>query len=117
MPNTITVSKSISIDRWGEFFDQFSDGNRGRHVSIEVILAGLVNEVLIKKAPLMAIIYDPPTKGDNVTIEVGKNEVDYAHTVNSPVEVLTGQDSNGKMVSISIKDADARITIIEFKDI
>jgi hypothetical protein len=117
MPNIITVNKSISIDRWGEFFDQFSDGNRGRHVSIEVIFAGLVNEVLVKKAPLMAIVYDPPAKGDNLTIEVGEDEVDYAHTVNSPVEVLTGQDSNGKMVSISVKDTDARITIIEFKDI
>jgi hypothetical protein len=37
MQNKIELTKSVPQERWGEFFDQFSDGNRGRHISIEII--------------------------------------------------------------------------------
>ncbi len=47
---------------------------------------------------------NPPGKGDKLTIETGKNEVTYAHTVDSPKEVLTGQDANGIMLA-GIADA------------
>jgi Family of unknown function (DUF5335) len=103
--NTIKINKSIPNERWGEFFDQFSDSNWGRHISIEIMSSAVANETLIQNAPLMAMVYDPPAKGNDLTIEVGKSEVDYAHTIDSSVEVLTGQDSNGKMMAVSINDA------------
>jgi hypothetical protein len=34
-----------------EFFDQFSDGNRGRHISIETLDSELGDEELIQNAP------------------------------------------------------------------
>jgi hypothetical protein len=34
MVSKIEISKSLPRERWGEFFDQFSDGNRGWHISI-----------------------------------------------------------------------------------
>jgi hypothetical protein len=37
MLNKIELTKTLPPERWGEFFDQFSDGNRGRHISIEII--------------------------------------------------------------------------------
>jgi hypothetical protein len=74
------------------------------------------NETLIKNAPLLAMVYDPPAKGNDLTIEVGKSEVDYAHTIDSPVEVLTGQDSNGKMMAISIMDVAGTQTLIKLQD-
>jgi Family of unknown function (DUF5335) len=114
--NTIEINKSVLIERWGEFFDQFSDGNRGRHISIEIMSSEFANETLIKSAPLLAMIYDPLGKGNDLTIEVGKSEVDYAHTIDAPVEVLTGQDSNGKMMAVSIKDAAGTQTLIKFQD-
>jgi hypothetical protein len=114
--NTIEINKSIPSDRWGEFFDQFADGNRGRHISIEIMSSAVANETLIKNAPLLAMVYDPLGKGDDLTIEVGKSSVDYAHTINSPVEVLTGQDSNGKMMAISITDAAGTQTLIKLQD-
>ena len=113
--NKIDLSKSVSHERWGEFFDQFSDGNRGRHISIESIGSELGDEELIQNAPLMAIIYDRPGKGDDLVIEVGKDQVTYAHTIDSPTEVLTGQNSNGQIIAIWISDAVGTKTLIRLQ--
>lgn len=113
MLTKIYINKSISQERWVEFFDQFSDGNRGRHISIEMLGSELGDEELIKNAPLMAMVYDPPTKGDILTIETGKHEVTYAHTINSPQEVLTGQDTNGVVLAVQIRDAVGIPTLIK----
>jgi Family of unknown function (DUF5335) len=115
MTNKIEITKSVPADRWGEFFDQFSDGNRGRHLSIEIIGSEFGDAEFIQNAPLLAIIYDPPTKGDDLVIEVGRDQVNYAHTVDSPTEVLTGQDSNGVMIALSISDATGTKTLIKFQ--
>ncbi|MEH1901018.1 DUF5335 family protein [Nostoc sp.] len=115
MANKIDISKSVPQERWGEFFDQFSDGNRGRHISIEIIDSELGDEELIKNATLMAIIYDRPGKGDDLVIEVGEHEVSYAHTIDSPTEVLTGQNSNGEIIAIWITNAAGRKTLIRLQ--
>jgi hypothetical protein len=116
MTNKIEISKSLPRKRWGEFFDQFSDGNRGRHISLEIISSEVGDAELIKDAPLMAIIYDRPGKGDDLVIEVGRDEVTYAHTIASPTEILTGQNSNGKMMAIWISDFAGTKTLIELQD-
>jgi Family of unknown function (DUF5335) len=115
MTNKIDISKSVPREQWGEFFDQFSDGNRGRHISIEVIGSDLGDAELVQNAPLMAMIYDRPGKGDDLVIEVGQDEVTYAHTVDSPTEVLTGQDSNGLMLAVWISDAAGTKTLIKLQ--
>ena len=115
MLNKIELTKTVPQERWGEFFDQFSDGNRGRHISIEIINSELGDEELIQNAPLMAMIYDRPGKGDDLVIEVGRDEVTYAHTVDSPTEVLTGQNSNGQIIAIWISDAAGAKTLVKLQ--
>ncbi|MEH2439145.1 DUF5335 family protein [Nostoc sp.] len=116
MVSKIDIKKSVPRERWGEFFDLFSSGNRGRYISIEIIDSELDNAELIQNAPLMAMVYDRPGKGDDLVIEVGKHEVTYAHTIDSPTEVLTGQDSNGVMIAVRISDAAGRVlTLWEIK--
>ncbi|WP_373547030.1 DUF5335 family protein [Chamaesiphon sp.] len=124
MKNKIELTKSVPRERWGEFFDQFSDGNRGRHMSI-LILRGSANEIinseigdeeLIQDAPLMAMVYDRPGKGDDLVIEVGKDEVTYAHTIDSPTEVLTGQSESGRMLAVWISDAAGTKTLVKLQD-
>jgi len=117
MTSKIDLSKSIPRDRWGEFFDQFTNGNRGRRISIEMIGSEFGNAELIKNTPLMAIVYDRPGKGDDVVIETGQDEVIYAHTVNSPTEVFTGQDSEGVIVAIQIADMAGTKTLIKLQSI
>jgi Family of unknown function (DUF5335) len=115
MNSKIEINKSVPSDRWGEFFDQFSDGNRGRHVSIEIIGSEVGDEELIKDAPLMAMVYDRPNKGDDLVIEIGRDEVTYAHTIDSPREVLTGQSESGEMLALSISDAAGTKTLIKLQ--
>ena len=117
MQNKIELTKSVPQERWGEFFDQFSDGNRGRHISIEVITPELGDEELIQNAPLMAMVYDRSGKGNDLVIETGKEEVTYAHTVDSPTEVLTGQSESGRMMAVSISDAAGTKTLVKLQDI
>ena len=115
MLSKIEINKSLPREKWGEFFDQFSNGNRGRHISIESISSELGDETLIQNAPLMAIIYDRPGRGNDLVIEVGKDEVTYAHTVDAPIEILTGQDSMGQMLALSISDAAGARTLIKLQ--
>jgi hypothetical protein len=115
MTSKIEINKTVPQERWGEFFDQFSDGNRGRHISIRSIDSEFGDGELIQNAPLMAMIYDRPGKGDDLVIEVGRDEVTYAHTVDSPTEVLTGQNSDGLMMAIRIADAAGTKTLIELQ--
>ena len=63
----------------------------------------------------MAIIYDRPGKGNDLVIEVGKDQVTYAHTIDSPTEVLTGQNSNSQVVAIWISDAAGTKTLIKLQ--
>jgi hypothetical protein len=49
-----------------------------------------------------------------LAIEIGQSEVVCAHTIDALTEVLTGQDSNGKMMAISFKDAAGTQTLIKF---
>jgi hypothetical protein len=115
MSSKIELTKSVPQERWGEFFDQFSDGNRGRHISIEVMTTELGDEELIQNAPLMAMIYDRQGKGDDLVIEVGKEEVTYAHTIDSPTEVLTGQSESGRMLAVYISDAAGTKTLVKLQ--
>lgn len=115
MTNTIALSKSIPQEQWGKFFDQFSGDHRGRHIEIEIIDSELGDEELIKNAPLLAIIYDRPDKGDNLAIEVGKDEMTYGHTIDSPKKISTGENSNSEIVAIEIEDANGRKTLIKLE--
>lgn len=115
MATKIEVTKTLPNEGWGAFFDQFSDGNRGRHISIESIDAELGDEELIKNAPLMAMVYDRPGKGNDLVIEVGKHEVTYAHTIDAPTEISTGQDALGQIIVICINDASGTKTLVKLQ--
>ena len=115
MTNTIALSKSIPLAQWEKFFDEFSGDNRGRRIAIEIIDSELGDQELIKNAPLLAMIYDRPDKGNNLAIEVGKDQMTYAHTVDAPTEISTAQNANGDIVAIWITDAAGRKTLVKLE--
>jgi hypothetical protein len=115
MISTIELTKSVPQARWGEFFDMFTNGNRGRHISIESIDPEFGDLELVRDLPLLSMVYDRPGKGDDLMIEVGEEEILYTHTVDSPTEVSTGQNSIGEMVALSISDAAGIKTIIKLQ--
>jgi hypothetical protein len=113
--NNLELAKSVPSAQWGEFFDQFSDSNRGQRISIKSIDLELGDRELIHGVPLIAMVYGCPGKGDDLVIEVGQNEVNYAHTVDSPTEVLTREDPNGLILTVWINDAAGTKTLIELQ--
>jgi hypothetical protein len=115
MVNKIDLSKSLPREQWGEFFDQFSDGNRGRQIALKNISSGLSDETLIQNAPLLTIAYDRSGKGDDLVIEVEQEEATYGHIIYSPTEVLTEEDSNGQMIALCISDAAGTKTLIKLQ--
>ena len=112
-PNNLN-SKQIPQPRWREFFDMFSDGNRGRTIAIEVINQEIGDEQAIENAPLMSMVYDPPDKDNNLAIETGKDEVNYAHNIAAPTEVREAQDENGKVMALEIEDESGTKTVVRF---
>jgi len=111
--NKIDVTKSLPTEQWEKFFDEFSISNRGRHISIEILDAELGDEELIKNAPLLTIIYDRSDKGDNLAIEIGKDEMTYGHSIDAPTEVLTGETAKGEIMAIWIAEATGRKTLVK----
>lgn len=110
---SIDINHKIPQESWLEFFDMFTDDNRGRHIKIEILDPELGDEELIKDAPLFSISYDPPRKGNDIMIETGGEAPSYAHTIDAPTEVWIGQDANGVVLALRItsKDTQAIVTL------
>ena len=43
--NKIDINKSVPSERWLEFFDQFADGNRGRHTAVRRHMEDTLNSL------------------------------------------------------------------------
>lgn len=107
-------TKRIDTERWPEYMAMFSNGNRGRAVSIELAGAALGDQPASGSAPLFAIDYDPEGKGDDLVVSTGSEDVDYTHTIHEPSEIWESQDDNGEVVSIEILDREGVRTILSF---
>ncbi|WP_421659017.1 DUF5335 family protein [Leptothermofonsia sp. ETS-13] len=112
---TIEINRQISRADWLEFFDTFTNDNRGRLLTIELLDQELGDQELIKAAPLWAIARDPTEKGDVVMIETGRETVSYAHTIDAPIDVWVGQDENGVVLVLKITDAKGNHILLKFQ--
>lgn len=107
-------TKTIEPEHWVEFFDQLSDGNRGRITTLEVIDPEFGEEILSHGQPLFNVVYDPVGKGNVVSIELGRDAVCYSHAVKAPTEVHTEQDGeSGRLLALEIRSADGGQTLVE----
>jgi Family of unknown function (DUF5335) len=109
-----TQSKAVPRERWVEFLSLFSNGNRGRRVSIETI-SSAEDWRVASQAPLLAIDYDPAGKGDDVVISLGQDSLAASHVVQDPQELWEAQDENGKVVAVQIVDKTGAKTLLGFE--
>lgn len=110
----MSINKQIPAEQWGEFFDTFANGNKGRLMDLELIDRELGHETPVTEQSLWSLIYDPVNKGNNVTIEIGRDRVAYGHTIETPKEVWQKQDDSGKVVALEIKADDGNKAIVRF---
>ena len=105
-------TKRIPTERWEEWCDTFTNGNRGRLIRIEVVSDELGAEPLAHGAALVALDYDPAGKGNNFVISYGDEAAPSSHVIAKPVALWQAQDENGLVVSLEIEDEGGSRTIV-----
>jgi hypothetical protein len=108
------TTKEIPAESWEAWLDTFSNGNRGRPVSIELVGDEIGDEPLAKGVPLVAIDYDPVDKGNDFVISYGQEAAPTRHIIEAPVRLWQAQAANGLVVSLQIEDQSGRRTILSF---
>ncbi|KPK13070.1 MAG: hypothetical protein AMJ56_03650 [Anaerolineae bacterium SG8_19] len=107
-------TKRIPQERWPEFCATFTNGNRGRLLSMEIIGDDVGDLSLTKSTPFAAIDFDSISKGDNFVISYGSEAPTTSHVITRPVELWETQDVKGRVVSLEIVDLDGHKTILNF---
>jgi len=110
---SIKETKNIPGERWQEFCESFTSGNRGRIVSITVD-NGDIGEALVEETIFSAIDYDPIGKGDDLVIAYGGLSPVAFHVVSLPYEIWQAQDENWKVLALEIIDSEDRKIVIKF---
>jgi hypothetical protein len=105
-------TKAIPTERWEEWCDLFTNGNRGRLIGIEIVDGELGAQTLAVGVALVAIDYDPAGKGNDFVISYGDEQAPSRHTVAGPVALWQAQDQNGVVVSLEIEDERGGRTIV-----
>jgi hypothetical protein len=108
----MAINTQISQDDWKDFFVTFSNGNRGRMLSLEVLDSESGDTGQVKQGKLMAVDYDPVGKGNDIVVTTGDDAVDYTHTIKAPVEVWKAQHDSGEIAALEIIDQNNAKTIL-----
>jgi hypothetical protein len=113
--NAPKETKRIPQERWQEFCATFTNGNRGRLLSMEIIGDDVGDLPLTESAPFAAIDFDSLLKGDAFVISYGSEAPTTSHVITTPVELWEAQDVNGQVVSLEIIDLNGHKTILNFE--
>ncbi|OPY64603.1 MAG: hypothetical protein A4E57_03486 [Syntrophorhabdaceae bacterium PtaU1.Bin034] len=115
MPRNIKRNAQVPRDEWLKFFDRFAHDNEGRQVKMEQFGRELGDQRIGESLPLLAINYDPRSKGDIVTISTGRKEVEYEHVVEAPTQIWVGQDSAGRFEAMEIINEKGDHVVVSFE--
>ncbi|MGB3308296.1 MAG: DUF5335 family protein [Nodosilinea sp.] len=104
---------------WSEFFDQLTDENRGRLITLKLLDDQMGDFEVLRHAPLQAIAYDRPDCGSDIVVTVGRpqgiGEATYAHRVVCPQAVSIVTDEDGIVLSCTITNQDQAQSKISFQ--
>ncbi len=107
-------SKQIQIDKWIEYCGLFSNGNRGRLLNIIAMDLKSGYQVVAEGLPLMALDYDPIKKGDDMIVSLGRDSLEFSHTIMAPVELWEYHNEKGVVTSVEIIDQNNNKLILLF---
>jgi hypothetical protein len=110
----LAINTQVPREEWKDFFVTFSNGNRGRMLSLEVLDPESGDSGQVKQGKLLALDYDPVDKGNDIVVTTGVDEVDYSHTIEAPVEVWKVQQDSGEVAALEIIDQNNVKTILSF---
>lgn len=107
-------TKEIPPEAWTSWCDTFSNGNRGRLISLQVVNDQVGNARLVNRAALVAIAHDPARKGNDIVVSYGEEATPSTHVITAPVVLWQAKDSYGRVVSLEIADNSGTKTIVTF---
>jgi hypothetical protein len=110
----MSINTQIPQKEWKDFFVTFSNGNRGRELTLEVVDTESGDSGQAKQGKLLAVDYDPIGKGNDIVVSTGVDKIDYTHTIAAPVEVWKAQHDNGEVAALEIIDQNNNKTILSF---
>jgi hypothetical protein len=104
---------------WPEFFDQCTDDNRGRLITLKLMDAQMGDFEVLRHKPLWAITYDRPDHGNDLVVTIGRSlgagEATYAHRIMFPKAVSIITDEDGIILSCTVTDDDHAQIMISFQ--
>lgn len=106
--------KQIRTERWSEHLSIFTNGNRGRKVTIKLFNPNEGEELIAHELPFMAIDYDAINKGDDMVISCGEKTLELSHAVDAPVELWETHDNQGVVTTLKIIDQNNQQCILHF---
>ena len=112
----MAINTQVEQSDWADFFVTFSNGNRGRELTIEVFDLESGSTGQAQQGPLLGIAYDPVGKGNDIVVSTGKDEVEYSHTIDAPSEVYQNQKDSGQVAALEIVDQNGVKTILTLGD-
>ena len=115
MTHSMQRNTQVPRDRWLQFFDRFARDNGGRLIKLETFGGDLGDEHVGRVLPLLSINYDPPDKGNRVTIATGAKEVKYEHAVATPAEIWIEEDDGGRGKAMEIVSESGERTVVSFE--
>jgi hypothetical protein len=115
----MSEKKQISQDRWVDYLNEVSAGNRGRLIAVDVIAGNEVSskpeiDIPVAGAPLLALEYEPVNKGNAIILSTGEQTVDYEHAINATVELIENLDANGELDFLEFCDQNGARTKLNF---
>ena len=110
----MAINEQIPRDQWADYFITFSNGNRGRAVSLEVLDNDAGDSGVRQLGPLLGVHYDPVGKGNDIVVTTGKDDVDYSHTIGAPVQIWQAQHDSGQVASLEFIDENNVKTVLSF---
>jgi hypothetical protein len=105
---------------WEEFFEHFTEDNRGRPITLRIMDQQVGHFDLLRGTPLHSVIYELPDHGNDLVVAVSRElrsrEVTFAHTIVYPQSITLITDDDGLVLSCIVTDDDNAQTVIHFED-
>ncbi|MGB3202857.1 MAG: DUF5335 family protein [Nodosilinea sp.] len=104
---------------WSEFFEQLTDENQGRLITLKQLNDQTGDFEVLRHTPLQSITYDRPDFGSDLVVTVGRpqglGEATYTHRLVCPQAISIVTDEDGIVLSCTITNQDQAQSKLSFQ--
>lgn len=105
--------RSLSEERWQDFFDDITNTLQGRQVEIEVVGLDLGDQIQAEWLSLNGLTYDP--NDDTFYVYLEDTDMMFDHGISHPKEILVHQGPTG-LDQVIVVDGDGRRHLVRLRE-